>query len=47
VYGVVDLYGCHISVKVIHTDQDTKTNGPMISSQCSENISDISESVKV
>jgi len=44
---VIDLYGCHISAKVIHTDQDSKTNVQMVSSQCSENTSDISESVKV
>jgi len=43
---VIDLYGCHISAKVIHTDQDSKINVQMISSQCSENTSDISESVK-
>lgn len=44
---MIDLYGCHVSAKVIHTDQDVKTNVQMISSQCSENTSDISESVKV
>ncbi|KAF0766521.1 neuralized-like protein 4 isoform X1 [Aphis craccivora] len=48
IYGVIDLYGCHISAKVIQTDQDSKTNVQMISSQCnSEHTSDISESVKV
>lgn len=47
IYGVIDLHGCHVSVKVIHTDQDVKTNVQMISSLCSENTSDISESVKV
>lgn len=44
---MIDLYGCHISAKVIHTDQDSKINVQMVSSQCSENTSDISESVKV
>lgn len=44
---MIDLYGCHISAKVIHTDLDIKTNVQMVSSQCSENASDVSESVKV
>lgn len=45
---MIDLYGCHTSAKVIHIDQDAKTNVQMVLSQGSENnISDISESVKV
>lgn len=44
---MIDLYGCHTSAKVIHTDQDVKINAQMISSQCSENTSDLSDSVKV
>jgi len=44
---VIDLYGCHVSAKVIHSDQDVKINTQMVSSQCSEDTSDLSDSVKV